>query len=95
MSALVHFIGDDLSHGTAAAPAIEFLAMVGLDTVGAARAGIDRLADLGFIDTAADANDHDSHLEADANDCQLGMIPEGETVAALTLLLAAPSSRHP
>jgi len=67
----IHMIGNNFAHGTAAAPAIKLAPMMGLDTVGAACASVDRLADACFVDTPTNANDHDSHLETDANDCQL------------------------
>jgi hypothetical protein len=44
--------------------------MMGLHGLGAARTGIDRGADAGAINTVADADDHENHLQQDANDCQ-------------------------
>ena len=43
---------------------------MGLYSFGTARTGVNGLADAFTIDTVADTDDHENHLQSNENDCQ-------------------------
>ena len=59
----VQRLSDHFTHGATALAAIEFATMMGLHGLGAPRTSFNSFAHSLVIDTAADANDHENHLQ--------------------------------